>query len=107
MDKFSRRSLIKRSLTVLGAVAAAPLVSACSDSGGGSLTCTDTTGLSEPEKAARTALHYADASPHGAAKNCLNCQYYTAGAANACGACQLVKGPIHPSGYCDSWTAKS
>ena len=105
MDKFSRRSLIKRSLTVLGAAAAAPIISACGDSGDGeSFTCTSTAGLSDPEKAARAALNYVDASPHGTVKNCVNCQYYTPAA--TCGACQLVKGPIHPLGYCDSWTAK-
>jgi hypothetical protein len=39
-----------------------------------------------------------------AGKNCLNCQFYIEG--SPCGGCTLIKGPIAPEGYCNSWAAK-
>ena len=33
-------------------------------------------------------------------------RHYKAGGKNECGGCTLVKGPIHPQGYCNSWAAK-
>lgn len=104
-ERISRRVFLARGVA-FGAVAGAVLTVGC---GGGeeALSCTDVSGLSAAEQAARSGLGYVDASPHGAQKNCLNCNFYQAGAANACGSCTLVKGPIHPNGYCNSWAAKA
>lgn len=103
-ERISRRVFLARGVA-FGAVAGAVLTVGCG--GEETLTCTDVSGLTPAEQAARTGLGYVDASPHGAQKNCLNCNFYQAGAANACGSCTLVKGPIHPSGYCNSWVAKA
>ena len=70
-------------------------------------TCTDTTGLTEQEIAARTNLNYVDESPMEG-KDCENCALYVVAAEGAqCGTCQTIKGPIHPRGYCDIWTART
>ena len=123
----TRRDFIQR-VTLFGAagIGASSLLAAC---GGGeqpaatpsetpaappaeaptaeSFTCTDTSGLSEAEVAARTNLHYVDESPQEG-KTCDNCALYVAAAEGAqCGTCQTIKGPIHPKGYCDIWTAQT
>jgi hypothetical protein len=72
----------------------------------GPKSCTDTTGLSADEIAARNALAYSDSSPE-AGKACNNCQQFVAApAANQCGTCKVMKGPVHPKGYCKAWAAK-
>ena len=69
-------------------------------------TCTDTSGLTEQEVTMRTQLQYVDASPDPE-KLCSNCVLYTEPEAGAqCGGCTVVKGPIHPDGYCTSWAPK-
>jgi hypothetical protein len=68
--------------------------------------CTDVSGLSEGEKAARTALQYTDATPQPD-KRCSGCNLYQPPVdPSQCGGCQVIKGPIHPDGYCTSWVAK-
>ncbi|MGB5286309.1 MAG: high-potential iron-sulfur protein [Polyangiales bacterium] len=88
-------------LAVIGSTPA--LLSACKKP---ELHCEDASGLSEADLVLRTQLEYRDLSPHGESKNCESCAFYRAGEKNACGRCTLVKGPIHPLGYCDSWAAK-
>ena len=69
--------------------------------------CSDLTGLTDGDKTARAALQYTDKSPQPD-KRCDLCQYYQAKSdPAACGGCQLVKGPIHPKGYCTAFAAKS
>ena len=69
--------------------------------------CDNLAGLSDGEKTARTALQYTDRSPE-AAKHCKVCNYFTAASDPAsCGGCTLVKGPIHPNGYCTAFAAKT
>ena len=68
--------------------------------------CTDVSGLTDAEKNMRTTLKYVAKSPE-AEKNCVNCGLWVEPEAGAeCGGCQVVKGPIHPEGYCTSWVAK-
>jgi hypothetical protein len=99
--KLSRRA----TLQILGAAPVlSALVAACAKKEPDS--CQDVAGLSEPEKVARTALQYADRSPQ-AAKQCQGCQLFQPAAeASQCGSCQVVKGPIHPKGYCTAWVQK-
>ena len=116
----SRRSFLQR-MSLLGAVSigAGSLLSAC---GGGSETdtgdtdtgdtdvtadfsCTDTSGLTEQELATRENLGYVDESPDPE-KLCSNCEFFLPAGENECGGCTLIKGPIHPDGYCNSWVAK-
>jgi len=106
--RIGRRGALKRALTVLGAVSVAPtLLAACGgeeEGGGGGLTCTDTAGLDPAALTTREGQAYTDSSSN-ADQNCGNCNFFTAGAANACGTCAVVQGPIHPEGYCNLWAA--
>ena len=65
-------------------------------SGAGTCAAADTDGM-------RAALSYVETSQYGAAKNCLNCEFWRAAARAACGGCTLIDGAIAPNGYCDSW----
>jgi len=68
--------------------------------------CENVGSLSEAEKAARSALVYVDKSPH-ADKLCSGCNFWQPPSDPAqCGGCQLVKGPIHPKGYCSAYAPK-
>lgn len=105
-DKLSRR----RVLRVLSAVPVLGLGAAALTTGCGKKTepdsCSDVTSLGDAEKAARSALQYVDKSPH-ADKRCELCNLYQASSDPAqCGGCQVVKGPIHPKGYCTAFAAK-
>ena len=120
-NQSSRREFLQR-LTLLGtAGVVTPMVlSACGGNGeqggdattGGETTsaanfsCTDTSGLSEQEIQMRDNAQYVDDSPNDD-KRCNNCQLYTEPAGDAqCGGCQVIKGPIHPEGYCNLWVAQ-
>jgi len=89
-------------LAVLGSVTV--LLPACEKA---ELHCDDTTGLSAQDLELRRSLEYRDTSPHGAVKSCSACAFYVAAGKNECGQCTLVKGPINPGGYCNSWAQKS
>ncbi len=68
--------------------------------------CGDVSGLTDAEVQMRETLAYVDESSV-ADKTCLNCQLYEdAAAGSACGGCKVIKGPIAPGGYCNSWAAK-
>jgi hypothetical protein len=69
--------------------------------------CEDVSGLSEDDAELRSALDYRELSPHGEQKSCASCAFYLASKKNECGQCTLVRGPIHPLGYCNSWAAKA
>jgi hypothetical protein len=109
-QKMGRREMAKRALLVLGAAAVAPsALAGCGGEqggGGGGLSCTDTSALSPAELTTRQSQQYVDSSPH-ADKRCNNCRFYQAGQPNACGTCQVIRGPIHPQGYCNLWVAQA
>ena len=72
--------------------------------------CDDLSAMSEADQAQsqqlRQSLGYVDQSVE-ASKNCSNCALFVAAEAGAaCGGCNLIKGPISPSGYCNSWSQK-
>ncbi len=70
-----------------------------------SFSCMDTSGLTEAEVTQREAVNYVDMTAD-MEKMCSNCQLYTVPEGDMqCGGCTLVKGPIHPEGYCDLWVA--
>ena len=99
----TRRELLNRSLhlTVLGAGIAS--LAACKKDAP-ALKCDDTMGLAPAEIEQRKALGYSDVSPDPA-KICTNCQQYVPG--TGCGGCKVLKGTVHPNGYCKSWAAKA
>jgi len=99
----SRREMLGHSVR-LAVIGSAPiLLNACTKP---EFHCEDVSALSEDDAELRSALEYRDRSPHGEKKNCGACAFYKAGGKNECGQCTLVKGPIHPLGYCNSWAAK-
>ena len=106
-DTIGRRDALKRALTVLGAATVAPqLLAACGSESSGGLSCTDTTGLSAAEISTRESQAYADSSADPN-KKCVDCTFYTAGQAGACGTCSVIRGPIHPDGTCNLFARRS
>ncbi|MCS6799678.1 MAG: high-potential iron-sulfur protein [Myxococcota bacterium] len=82
------------------------LVGCSKPADGGALACTDTTGLTDQEKAIRAQLEYVDRSTV-AGQNCANCRFWVpAPREGACGGCTLIRGPIHPEGHCKSWVTR-
>ncbi len=69
------------------------------------LSCMDTSALSADDAAMRKTLEYVDQTPMPP-KECDACQLYKPAAPDTCGACTVLKGPIHPKGYCKSWVQK-
>ena len=97
-EKLGRREVLKRSLLVL---AAAPVLGACGSSGPD---CSSTAGLDQAAVTNRTTQQYVEHSVR-ASSHCSACRFFTAGAAGACGTCQLIAGPINPDGYCNLFNA--
>ena len=100
----SRRLVLQQSLA-LGVVTVGSLGVFTAACGKKELSCDDASSLPPADAQTRTLLAYVDKTPI-AEKYCSNCQQYKAAAENQCGGCNLVKGPIHPKGYCKSWAAK-
>ena len=68
--------------------------------------CADLSGLTEAEIEVRNTFEYVAKTPDPE-KLCDNCQFWTAPEAGQfCGGCQIIKGPIHPKGYCKQWVIK-
>lgn len=101
--KLTRRSTLK--LLVLGPVAATVLPACGKKTEPDS--CQDLGGLGDADKATRTTLQYTDRAPDKE-RQCERCQYWQPPSDPAqCGACQLVKGPIHPHGFCTAYLKKT
>ena len=98
-----------RHLAIFAAAAVAPawLATGCKGGDGAkALACTDTTGLTPDEVNMRTNLGYVEKGSDPA-KQCTKCNFFKAGAPDACGSCTLIKGPINPSGNCKSFVVKA
>lgn len=107
MTKINRRQFLERAALLGAGLGAGALMIGCqSGGGGGGLTCTDTSGLAEADIQLRNTSAYTDSSPE-AGKHCSNCSLYTAGAEGECGSCTVLKGPVHPDGYCNLWAAQA
>ena len=102
-NTLSRRTLLRNTLH-LAVVGSAPLLlQSCKKA---EFSCQDVSGLSEGDAELRAALEYVDRSPYEGTRSCVNCAFFVAGKKDQCGQCTLVKGPIHPLGYCNSWAVK-
>lgn len=114
--KITRKEFMQRiALYGFGAAGAVGVLNSCgsSEEGGGSQAaktpdpCGDTTGLTEMEIKVRTTFEYIPTS-NVANKFCDNCQFWVVPAEGSpCGGCQIIKGPIHPKGYCNQWIVKT
>jgi hypothetical protein len=70
------------------------------------LRCTDVGALWPGERKTREDNHYVDRSTEPL-RYCFNCTNFVPPAQDrSCASCRTVKGPIHPLGWCQSWTAK-
>jgi hypothetical protein len=61
--------------------------------------------LSPEDTKMRETLKYTDRS-QDASKLCNGCQQYLSNTDADCGECKILKGPIHPAGYCAAFSAK-
>ncbi len=102
-NTLTRRTLLRNTVHLAVLSSAPILLQGCKKA---EFACDDASGLSEKDAELRTALEYVDRSPHDAAKKCADCAFYVPADEGECGKCTLVKGPIHPLGYCSSWAAK-
>jgi hypothetical protein len=90
-----RRQLLQYSVA---SVALSALSFACAKSPPASC---NTSALGAEDLKVRTTLGYVDRSPDPS-KPCVKCiQYIAASAADQCGGCKVMKGPVHPKGYCN------
>jgi len=68
--------------------------------------CTDETGLTDAERAVRRALQYVDRTPNPE-QPCKVCtQWIEAPPRDDCGGCKVMKGPVHPEGWCKVFARK-
>jgi hypothetical protein len=95
-----RRLLVASGAAGAAALAGAGVLGGCKRSE----TCPPSP-LSAEDKKLRDTLHYSDHSPDPD-KLCNACQQYVANADADCGGCKLLKGPIHPAGYCSAFSAR-
>jgi hypothetical protein len=101
----ARRELLRKSVLFGLAAAGAGALAACSKSQA-SLNCDDTVGMNPDDIQNRKTLAYVEKSTDPN-KTCTNCQQFVAGpAADKCGTCKVLKGPVNPGGNCKSWLAK-
>jgi len=105
-SRLDRRSLLRRAGGGLALVVLAPLGAAVTGCGKKALVCTDTAGLTAAEAQMRTTLQYVDRAAD-ATRACTRCRFYQPAAADSCGRCTLVKGPIHPDGSCTGFNART
>jgi len=94
-DFTSRRRLLLFSASALALIAGA----GCKKSP--PATCPPSS-LTEDDLHVRAVLGYVDSSVDPA-KTCAKCQQYEP--ADPCGSCKVVKGAIHPNGYCRVFVA--
>ena len=69
--------------------------------------CSDDEMMTTPQRALRASSGYTENSPHGDERNCAACQFFELGAAQICGSCQILGGPVNPAGHCNSWAART
>lgn len=110
---YSRRGFIEKCVgvgaTILGG---AVLLTACGMNGkkaGSAATdpCDDFSDVSASELEKRKKFGYMDESTVPG-RHCGNCSLFIPGKSeNDCGGCLLFNGPVHPTGYCTQYAAKT
>ena len=103
-DRSSRRDFLRSTLAASALLPAAALLG-CGKKLAVCNTPEQLVSLSESDRTMRNGVKYVDAAPD-AAKNCANCLQFQPAAPDACGGCKVVKGPIHPKGWCTIWVQK-
>jgi len=107
-NKMNRKEFLKQ-LPILGIALCSGglLLQGCSKSQTEEDPCADVSTLTAEEKQTRKDFEYVSKSPFPD-KLCENCELWVAPKeGNFCGACEIMEGPIHPKGYCNSWVKAS
>lgn len=85
---------------MIGLIAATLTSGLCSCGKNRKFTCTDTRHLSPGDLHWRRDKGYVEPTPEPG-KTCVRCAFYEAPpSAGSCGTCKVLKGPVHPEGYC-------
>ncbi len=110
MGKINRKDFLKKSaFLAVTAVTVPALLESCAKKSNNQPAedpCTDTSNLSPSDLQTRTTFQYKGKSPYQD-KYCTLCQFFIPPKGGAqCGTCQVVKGPINPDGYCNSFIKK-
>jgi hypothetical protein len=102
---WTRRAVLLEGTKLVAALSPIGLGAGCR----GSDSCVDPDLLTTSQASLRASFHFTERSPHGADKECAGCRFFRAATAgdDDCGSCQILKGPVHPRGYCDSWAARA
>lgn len=66
--------------------------------------CDDVSQLAAADVKNRSDFAYTDHAPESS-KTCASCLQFVA-AKEGCGSCNLLKGPVHPGGWCKAFSAK-
>jgi hypothetical protein len=91
-------------LTVGAPLVLVPFAAGCKAA---EFTCTDLAGVPAADAQTRTTLGYVDRATDQS-KVCLKCvQYVEPTSEGQCGGCKVLKGPIHPLGGCNAFSAKT
>jgi len=107
-NKITRKEFLKQ-LPLLGVafVGGGLILQSCSKSKTDEDPCADLSKLTASEKATRNAFQYVSKSLYPD-KLCDNCELWVAPEKGMiCGGCNIMKGPIHPKGYCSGWAIAS
>ena len=111
----SRRSFFRRVTALGAAVLVAPILlvgcggnefapAANRETGRAPVTTCVT--VDEGDPGIRKALAYVDKSSNPD-KDCANCRFFKeAASGEVCGGCEIIKGKIAATGYCNSWVAR-
>jgi hypothetical protein len=104
-ERRSRRDLLL-TLRDLGGLALALGGAAACKRETAAFSCAESAGLAPDEQSARATLAYVEPAADKA-RACASCQQFVpAPSDGACGACKVLKGPVHPNGTCKVFTAK-
>lgn len=98
-SNLTRRRFLASGAVGVASITALVALSACRKR---QFSCNSTNGLSPEDVDVRKRLFYSDTSSDPQ-KTCASCQHYVPAPAGECGGCKLIKGPIHPQGYCKSY----
>jgi hypothetical protein len=68
--------------------------------------CNDVTGLQPADVEARKSLEYKDLADK-LELACSNCAQFVAPAGSNCATCRIMRGPVHPDGWCKVFAPKA
>lgn len=101
-----RRAVLRRAGGGLALLVLSPLTAAVQACGKKELSCADSAGMSFSDAQTRVTYQYTDRALDPS-KPCRTCRQFRSAGEQACGRCEVVKGPIHPAGGCRAWAPRT